>query len=236
MHNVCPNCGQPVTLMARRCGQCGASFTLRRAFPPGGLVSARRLALGAALAALVTAIAGFTLLLARPSTAAPATPTATARAVPPLLPGYTRYTDAADGFTLQYPSGWTATPIDDGVEFDAPGQHPADVVQVLLPPPASRDATAWVQQELANLQQTAGAIATRPDDAQTSHQIGGESWAGDAVVLQSDNQTISVQVFAAIHQQRAYLVNLFAATGSLTAARATVFDAMLATFAFLAAP
>lgn len=236
--------------------------------PPGSPRQRRRLAgLGGWLMATTSLVLVAVLALlfadsARPQQtqgkAAP-TPTATAKPTPTSTPyplptpmtGFQVYADRADGFFLQYPTGWTTTPSNPGVELTDDSNSPTFIVQVLIPAAASitgaganaSDPSALVNFELNTLatQWPAGAFTHTPGP-NTVTTIGGVQWQGGVGLVSTSandatNATpgahIKVQVYATVYHGKPYVINLLAPNDLFQAGMDGSFSQVLSTFTFL---
>jgi hypothetical protein len=167
--------------------------------------------------------------------AATATPTQlVATSTPPAKAGFTYYTETVSGFQTQYPTNWEHIPQNPGVEFDDSAQNPTYILQILVPTEGSDSTTDWVQYEMNNLRQNAGTTGFQQTAGTQQAIIGGVTWTGGAATLQQGTTTIAVQVYATVHKDRAYIINMLAANTSLEAARAQYFNSILDSFNFLA--
>jgi hypothetical protein len=193
--------------------------------------------MGCSVTALVLALvvaSGLSIVGTSPTAHAQPTATATPMQLTPPKPGYAYYTEAPSDFQVQYPQAWLVTQKNPGVEFDDNPQNPSAIMQVLLPSQPQDPQTDWVQYELDNLRQTTGATNFQQIGGRAQQDIDGETWtSGDARILQ-DGTTIAVRVLAAVHHDRVYIINLFAANMTMDTAQQKYFAGMLSTFAFLA--
>ncbi len=162
-----------------------------------------------------------------------ATPTPLLTPTPSPKPGFSYYTEAVSNFQVQYPSGWVVVPQNPGVEVDDSPQTPTYIQQELMPTENLDLQTNWVQYEFNNLRQTSGTSNFQQIGGISQMVIGGEQWnSGLATLLQGTN-TITVRVFATVHHDRAYIINLLAANVDMTTAQTQYFNDILNTFAFL---
>ncbi|MBF6592467.1 MAG: hypothetical protein IVW57_18305, partial [Ktedonobacterales bacterium] len=160
----------------------------------------------------------------RPSTTPTPTPTPiptlTATPLPTPMVGYKLYPDYREGFYIQYPAAWIATPHASGVDFTDNLKSGAFDAEVLIPSSwsapdqnASTDeAAAWVEYVLTNYYGGGRIPGTFVRAAITLPPvtIGGIEWHTGDGVLTSGQVRYRVQVYAAIHEGKPYLINLAA--------------------------
>ena len=205
--------------------------------------------MGALLAsALLLAVAAAGRIASRhptgPSaTTAPATVTPSPSPTPQL--GYTVYTDAGDGFLVQYPKTWsvdsTAPPV---IQFSDNSNETGYVLQVALPasaalPNAGGDpalATTWVNYEMNIFAQKYPQNFILLDSGVSTREIGGVLWQSGAGLITNNSSGIRLQVYATVYQGKPYLINLLAAQDRFDAGELDFFDPMLSSFSFMAAP
>lgn len=155
--------------------------------------------------------------------------------------GFQLYTDTADGFTIQYPNGWIASPLNPGMQFADDSNETGYAMQVALPgastlvnPPHDvTDPTQWVDYELSYLQSKYPQNFIPLSDGQTTREIGGVTWHGGAGVITNNSAGIRVQVFATVHQGRPYIINLLSVSDRFSAGMIEYFNPMLNNFAFV---
>ncbi|HEX8996904.1 MAG TPA: PsbP-related protein [Ktedonobacterales bacterium] len=168
-----------------------------------------------------------------------AAPTATASPTVAAL-GFQLYNDRADGFTIQYPDGWIASPLNPGMQFADDSNETGYAVQVALPgsstlatPPQDvNNPSAWVEYELSYLQSKYPQNFVRLSDGQTTRTIGGVQWQGGAGLITNNSSGIRVQVFATVYHGRPYLINLLSVSDRFSAGMIEFFNPMLNNFAF----
>jgi len=155
--------------------------------------------------------------------------------------GFQPYTDRADGFAIQYPDGWIASPLNPGMQFADDSNETGYAVQVALPgattlvnPPHDvTDPSAWVEYELSYLQSKYPQNFIRLSDGQTSREIGGVTWQGGAGLITNNSSGIRVQVFATVFQGRPYIINLLSVSDRFSAGMIEFFTPMLNNFNFI---
>ena len=154
--------------------------------------------------------------------------------------GFQLYNDRADGFTIQYPDGWIASPLNPGMQFADDSNETGYAMQVALPgsttlanPPQDvTNPSAWVEYELSYLQSKYPQNFVRLSDGQISRQIGGVTWDGGAGLITNNSAGIRVQVFAVVYHGRPYIINLLAVSDRYSAGAIEFFNPMLNTFIF----
>lgn len=157
--------------------------------------------------------------------------------------GFQPYSDRTDGFTIQYPDGWIASPLNPGMQFADDSNETGYAVQVALPgastlvnPPHDvTDPSAWVEYELSYLQSKYPQNFIRLSDGQTSREIGGVTWQGGAGLITNNSSGIRVQVFATVFQGRPYIINLLSVSDRFSAGMIEFFTPMLNNFNFIVA-
>jgi hypothetical protein len=171
----------------------------------------------------------------------PTAPAPTVTASPTVASlGFQLFKDRADGFTIQYPDGWIASPLNPGMQFADDSNETGYAMQVALPGAAAlanppQDVTnsgAWVEYELSYLQSKYPQNFVRLSNGQISRTIGGVVWQGGAGLITNNSAGIRVQVFATVYHGRPYVINLLAVSDRFSAGEIEFFDPMLNTFAF----
>ncbi|HEX8733391.1 MAG TPA: PsbP-related protein [Ktedonobacterales bacterium] len=174
------------------------------------------------------------------STPTAAAPTVTVSPTVAAL-GFQLYTDHSDGFTIQYPNGWIASPLNPGMQFADDGNETGYALQVALPgasalvnPPQNvADPSAWAQYELNYLQSKYPQNFIPLTDGQTSREIGGVTWQGGAGLITNNSAGIRVQVFATVYKGRPYIINLLSISDRFTAGMIEFFSPMLDSYIFI---
>ena len=166
-------------------------------------------------------------------------PTATASPTVAAL-GFQLFNDRADGFSMQYPDGWIASPLNPGMQFADDSNETGYAMQVALPsastlpnPPQNvSDPSAWVDYELSYLQSKYPQNFVRQTDGQTTRAISGITWQGGAGLITNNSSGIRVQVYATVYHGQPYIINLLAVSDRFSAGVIEFFNPMLNTFAF----
>lgn len=76
-----------------------------------------------------------------------------------------------------------------------------------------------------------GYIAPTPTPSSNA-TIGGENWSYQTAFYQSNGQTERIEVYATVHQGKAYIIELQALDAQFDAANTKYFEVMLARFLF----
>jgi hypothetical protein len=138
------------------------------------------------------------------------------------------------GFSVEYPNGWAQ-----GTTSDEPGVHfqnqlnPQEYAAFKTLNNVTNNITAT---DLANtdLQNNFGKQSGyTPPSSQSTATIGGENWVTETASYEPSNgQKIQVEVFATIHQGKAYIIELEAAESQFAAENDKYFQVMLSRFQF----
>ena len=171
-------------------------------------------------------------------------PTATVKPTPTTLPGFSLYSDSADGFGIQYPRTWVLSPLSPGIQFDDDSANPGFEVQLLVPgadtcpstsPTAtSDDATVWVNCTLSILATKFHGNFEQAPGPTADVQIGNMTWQSGVAFLGSGQSRVRVQVYATIHEGKPYIINLLAVDSRFSFGMLEFFQPMLQSFKFLA--
>lgn len=152
-------------------------------------------------------------------------PTAT-----PADPGFTLCDTActSNGFSVEYPSGWQQAITKDstGTQFSDPAQ-PDIFAAFKTPGVASTTADTLVNTDLSN--NFPGSTASPSSSNAT---IGGETWVYTIATYQLNGQSEQVEVYATVHQSKAYIIELEAPAAQFAAVNTQYFEVMLNRFQF----
>jgi hypothetical protein len=169
-------------------------------------------------------------------------PTVTPSPSPTEQAGFQVYTDAPDGYVMQYPKSWSldssSPPV---VQFSDNSTETGYVAQVGTPTDAAltdptkdtSSATTWVNYELNIFAQKYPQNFILLNSGQTTRVIGGVIWQSGAGLITNNSSGIHLQVYATVYNGKPYLINLLSAQDRFTAGSLEFFDPMLASFAFL---
>jgi hypothetical protein len=185
---------------------------------------------------------------AQPTATATATPASTATAIA----GYTPFVDSADGFALQYPVAWSCSASNPGVDcIDSPDTQ-SYRLQVQVPGDWTsadtggdpNDSAAWVNFALSAFSDVPGRTYERLPGS-SSVTIGGTKWQGGAAIISMEQATsatvtpsaapvrIHIQVYATVHNNKPYIIALYAEDERFSSGTKQYFQPMLNSFAFL---
>jgi len=161
-------------------------------------------------------------------------------------PGFVWYTDAGDGFAIQYPRDWRVLALSQssGIEFDD-RIVPNAICQILVPAPDVLPATErqtalnWVNFELNSLSSKLHNVQYTAA-SQPAASIGSTTWETRLVSIETPSGEVEIHVYATIHEGQPYIINLL--TIMSNQAHVTIlrhqylqryFQPMLASFRFI---
>ncbi|HEX9130918.1 MAG TPA: hypothetical protein VF844_01360 [Ktedonobacteraceae bacterium] len=164
-------------------------------------------------------------------------PSPTLTPTPAPDPGFTLCdtTCTSNGFSVEYPSAWSQKTTSDstGTQFTNPSQ--LDEFAAFKTPgvtSSSSNAGQLVNTDLTNnFASQPGYIAPTPGPSSNA-TIGGENWSYQTAFYQSNGQTERIEVYATIHQGKAYIIELQALDAQFDFANTQYFERMLARFQF----
>lgn len=172
-----------------------------------------------------------------PTPTATVTPTPTATTLPTATPNagfaYCGTLCTANGFSTQYPQGWSAIPLTgaQGVQFVNP--NPADQSATFKTPGATtsspNDLVANdLQQNFATTKSNYAVVTPAATD-----YIGGETWFKEVITYQEAAQPKElVEVYANVHQGKAYILELQASADQFATATTPNFATIKNQFQF----
>ena len=158
---------------------------------------------------------------------------------------------ATNGFAVEYPDGWLqSTPDSTTIEFNNPTVP--DIYAIFKTPGATTlNANTLLSMDLTNNYAskpgysgstptpTPGitptpTLGTTPTVTPTSNTttIGGENWSYAIVTYQLNGTTEQVEVFATVHKNNAYIIELQAPQAQFDSINTAYFESMLNRFAF----
>ncbi len=156
------------------------------------------------------------------------TPTPVASPTPLPNPGFAWCDQCRnEGFTTQYPSGWSqsSTPDGTGIRFTSPVSSEI-AASFKVPGATNQTPDDLVNAELANLPGVTNVSST------TTTTIGGTTWRTASADYQQQNQD-HIQVYATVYQGKAYLIEIQAPHDQFDQMNNQYFATMLATFQFV---
>lgn len=171
------------------------------------------------------------------------TPVPTATPVP--IDGFQFYRDPTNHYIIQYPLGWMVSSdnASQGIEFCDDCQNPGYIVQVNTPsnlgdvgPPANQNTAAdWVTYALNGLAARLQSGTLTPLGPQQAIVIGGVVWQGGGALVtdSSGGARFRVQVYAAVYENKPYILVLSTTDDRFTAGTIQFFGPMLQSFEFV---
>ncbi len=138
----------------------------------------------------------------------------------------------SNGFSVEYPSSWSQSPTTDstGTQFTNPSQAD-ELAAFKTPGMTTMNAGQLVNNDLSNFSSQPGYTAPTPTPSSNA-TIGGENWSYQIAYYQLNGQTTRVEVYATVHQGKAYIIELQAIDSSFDMVNTQYFERMLAIFQF----
>ena len=156
-------------------------------------------------------------------------PTSTVAPSPTPDPGFAFCsTCATNGFQVEYPQTWSQGTTTDGTGVMYTNPTTTDQYAAFKTPGAtSQNADYWVTTDLqTNFHVTPPSLSTTT--------IGGETWAYAIAQYQSpSNVKEQIEVFATVHQGKAYIIELQASVDQFSTVNTKYFAKMLGSFQFV---
>ena len=174
-----------------------------------------------------------TATVAPTDTVAP-TPTATTLPTPAPVAGfaYCGTLCTTNGFSTQYPQGWSASPLTSvqGIQFVNP--NPTDQIATFKTPgPTTSSPNDLVANDIQQNFASKGNYAVVTPA--TTDSLGGETWFKEVITYQDAGQPKeNVEVYANVHQGKAYILELQASSDQFATIAATDFATMKSQFQF----
>jgi hypothetical protein len=175
-----------------------------------------------------------------PSPSPTAAPSPTPSPSPTLTPtptpdaGFTLcdITCTSNGFSVEYPSAWAQKPTTDstGTQFTNPSQSD-EFATFKTPGITNMNAGQLVNNDLNNFSSQPGYNAPTPTPSSNA-TIGGENWSYQIAYYQLNSQTVRIEVYATIHQGKAYIIELQALDSEFDTVNTQYFERMLVRFQF----
>lgn len=169
-----------------------------------------------------------------PTTAPSPTPSPSPTLTPTSTPdaGFTFCNNicTSNGFSVEYPSSWSQSPTTDstGTQFTNPSQAD-EFAAFKTPGMTTMNAGQLVNNDLSNFSSQPGYTAPATSSNAT---IGGENWSYQIAYYQLNGQTTRVEVYATVHQGKAYIIELQAIDANFDTVNTQYFEIMLARFQF----
>ena len=170
-------------------------------------------------------------------TAAPSptpSPLPTFTPTPPPDAGFTLCdtTCTSNGFSIEYPNGWTQNTTADstGTQFTNPTQSD-EFAAIKTPGATTSNAGQLVNTDLGNYASQPGYNAPTPTPSSNA-TIGGENWSYQIAYYQLNNQTTRIEVYATVHQGKAYIIELQALDSAFDTVNTQYFERMLGRYQF----
>jgi hypothetical protein len=141
-------------------------------------------------------------------------------------------TCTTNGFSVEYPAGWTQnTTVDSTVtQFTNPAQSDESIA-FKTPGTTTLNAGQLVNKELGNYTSQPGYNAPTPTPSSNA-TIGGENWSYQIAYYQLDKQIARIEVYATVHQGKAYIIELQALDSEFDMVNTQYFERMLVRFQF----
>ena len=140
-------------------------------------------------------------------------------------------TCTTNGYLVEYPQGWNQTT--DGaptnIRFVNPGASD-QYAEFKTPGVAQSNASQLIANDLQSTY--ASQQGYTPPTGKSTATIGGENWNYETAYYQLNGQQEQVQVYATVHQQNAYIIELEAATSQFPTVNTQTFMTMLGRFQF----
>ena len=141
-------------------------------------------------------------------------------------------TCTSNGFSVEYPGTWSQNPTSDstGTQFTNPSQSD-EFAAFKTPGITSMNAGQLVNNDLNNFSSQPGYNA--PTSSPSSNAtIGGENWSYQIAYYQLNSQTVRIEVYATVHQGKAYIIELQALDAKFETVNTQYFERMLVRFQF----
>ncbi len=175
-----------------------------------------------------------------PSPSPSAAPSPTPSPSPTLTPTSTSDTGftlcnnicTSNGFSVEYPSSWSQSPTTDatGTQFTNPSQAD-EFAAFKTPGMTTNNAGQLVNNDLSNFSSQSGYTEPTPTPSSNA-TIGGENWSYQIAYYQLNGQTTRIEVYATVHQGKAYIIELQAIDSNFDMVNAQYFERMLARYQF----
>src|SRR6266566_8844961 len=169
-----------------------------------------------------------------PSPTPSPTPTPTLTPTPTPDPGFTMCdtTCTSNGFSVEYPGAWLQKPTSDSTGTQSANPSQLDEFAAFKTPGiTTMNAGQLVNSDLNNFSSQPGYIAPTPTPSSNA-TIGGENWSYQIAYYQLNSQTERIEIYATVHQGKAYIIELQALDTQFDAVNTQYFERMLVRFQF----
>ncbi len=141
-------------------------------------------------------------------------------------------TCTSNGFSVEYPATWLQKPTSDstGTQFTNPSQSD-EFAAFKTPGTTTLTADQLVSSDLKGFFSQPGNITPTPAPSSNT-TIGGENWVYQTAYYQVNGQTERIEVYATVHQGKAYIIELDAPNAQFDAVNMQFFESMLGRFQF----
>lgn len=138
----------------------------------------------------------------------------------------------SNGFAVEYPNGWKQNTTADstGTQFTNPAQSD-EFAAFKTPGTTTNNAGQLVNNDLGNYASQPGYNAPTPTPSSNA-TIGGENWSYQIAYYQLNNQTARIEVYATVHQGKAYIIELQALDSEFDTVNTQYFERMLGRYQF----
>jgi hypothetical protein len=144
-------------------------------------------------------------------------------------------TCTSNGFSVEYPGTWLQKSTSDslGTQFTNPSQSD-EFAAFKTPGVATMNADQLVSSDLNNYSPQPSYTTPTPTSSSASNTtIGGETWVYQTANYQLNGQTERIQVYATVHQGKAYIIELQAPDTQFDATNTQYFQSIFGRFQFL---
>lgn len=144
-------------------------------------------------------------------------------------------TCTSNGFSVEYPGTWLQKSTSDslGTQFTNPSQSD-EFAAFKTPGVVTMNADQLVSSDLNNYSSQPSYTTPTPTSSTASNTtIGGETWVYQTANYQLNGQTERIEVYATVHQGKAYIIELQALDAQFNATNTQYFQSMLGRFQFL---
>ncbi len=138
----------------------------------------------------------------------------------------------SNGYSVEYPSAWLQKPTNDATGTQFTNLSQGDEFAAFKTPGITKlNAGQLVNTDLSNFSSQQGYNAPTPTPSSNA-TIGGENWSYQIAYYQLNGQTVRIEVYATIHQGKAYIIELQALDSQFDAVNTQYFERMLVRFQF----